>query len=100
MNNIKYFIQYIFLILLFFIYKLIGLKYSRKLSALIFRKIGPFFRSSNLAHSNLTNALPQTKYLEREKILKSMWSNYGKILAEYVFLKDFRNVRGFYTFKN
>ena len=95
MNNIKYFIQYIFLILLFFIYKLIGLKFSRILSASIFRNIGPFFRSSNLAHSNLTNALPQTKYLEREKILKSMWSNYGKILAEYMFLKDFRNRKKF-----
>ena len=96
MNNIKYFIQYIFFILLFFIYKLIGLKYSRILSALIFRNIGPFFRSRNLAQSNLINALPKTKHLEREKILKNMWSNYGKILAEYMFLKDFRNRKKFY----
>ena len=28
---------------------------------------------------------------KEKKIIKSMWNNYGKILSEYMFLKQFRN---------
>jgi Kdo2-lipid IVA lauroyltransferase/acyltransferase len=91
MTKIKYFIQFIVILILFIIYKFLGLKYSRILSAKIFKLFGPFFRSNKISNNNLKRALTNSNENERKKILKSMWSNYGKIFAEYMFINDFRN---------
>ena len=91
MANIKYFIQYIIILVLFIIYKLLGLKYSRIISAQIFRIFGPFFRSNKISNDNLKRAFDNLDKNKRKKILKKMWSNYGKIFAEYMFIESFRN---------
>ena len=91
MIKIKYFIQYIIILILFIIFKFLGLKYSRILSANIFKLFGPFFRSSKISNDNLKKALTNSNEDERKIVLKSMWSNYGKIFAEYMFINDFRN---------
>ena len=91
MKNIKYFIQYIIILVLFIFYKLLGLKYSRILSAQIFKIFGPFFRSNKISDKNLKKAFVNLDKNKRKKILKKMWSNYGKIFAEYMFIKSFRN---------
>ena len=52
--------------------------------------LGPLFRSKNLSYNNLKNALPNSTLIERKKILNKMWFNYGQILSEYMFLKNFR----------
>ncbi len=96
MNNLKYFGQSIIIIFMFFIFKIIGRKFSILISAKLFSLIGPFFRSNTLSHSNLTNALPNFDYEYRKKILKDMWNNYGKIFAEYMFLKDYRKSKKLY----
>ena len=90
MNNIKYFSQFILISILFMIFKLIGLKYSSILSGRIFTVIGPIFRSNKICYSNLSKALPKLSLRQKKEIIKNMWNNYGKILAEYVFLKNFR----------
>jgi KDO2-lipid IV(A) lauroyltransferase len=91
MINLKYFLQFIIIIFLFFIYKILGLKYSSTLSGVILYILGPLFRSSEICHKNLMRAFPNLNKNKRKKILKNMWFNYGKILAEYVFIKNFRN---------
>ena len=90
MKKIKYFLQFITILFLFVIYKLLGLRISSILSGYILQILGPFFRSKNLALSNLKKALPNSDTNIRKKILKKMWFNYGQILSEYVFLKNFR----------
>ena len=90
MNKIKYFIQYIAIIILFFIYKILGLNISSRLSGYILLIIGPLFRSNKLTEKNLIRALPNLTTIERSKIIKTMWFNYGRILSEYMFIKDFR----------
>ena len=35
--------------------------------------------------------LPDSNKEKINLIIKKMWGNYGRILSEYVFLKDFRN---------
>ena len=90
MNNIKYFSQFILISILFMIFKLIGLKYSSILSGRIFTVIGPIFRSNKICYSNLSKALPKLSLRQKKEIIKNMWNNYGKILAEYVFIKNFR----------
>ena len=90
MNRIKYFLQFLIIIFLFSIYKILGLKFSTKISGKILRYFGPLFRSENIIISNLTKAFPKLDLKEKKKIIKKMWGNYGKIFAEYVFLKNFK----------
>ena len=91
MKNIKYFIQFLLIIISFVIFKLLGVRFSSNLSGKIFEKIGPFFRSKRIIQSNIKRAFPNTNLEDIEKISKSMWNNYGRIFAEYIFLKDFRS---------
>ena len=91
MKNIKYFIQFLLTIISFVIFKLLGVKFSSNLSGKIFEKIGPFFRSKRIIQSNIKRAFPNTNLEDIEKISKSMWNNYGRIFAEYIFIKDFRS---------
>ncbi len=91
MTNLKYLFQFLVIIILFIIFKLLGLKFSRILSSSIFKLIGPKFRSLNVSNMNLMKAMPKSNENQRKEILSSMWGNYGKIFAEYIFLKDFRN---------
>ena len=95
MNNLKYFFQFLIIILFLSIFKLIGSKYSTILSGKIFELIGPFFRSNKISSSNLSLALTELDEIEKNKIIKKMWNNYGKILADYVFIKNYRNSKNF-----
>ena len=90
MKSIKYFIQFLIIFILFFIFKLLGLKFASYISGKIVSLIGPFFRSKNLIKSNILKALPNLNKNEIEKISTMMWNNYGRILAEYMFIKKFR----------
>jgi len=90
MKQVKYFIQFIFIYSLFIIFRLLGLKLASSLSSKIAILIGPFFRSKSLITSNILKALPNLKQNEINKISISMWGNYGRILSEYVFIKDIR----------
>ena len=87
----KYLTEFIIIISLFLIFKILGLKISSYISGKIFSLIGPFFRSKKIINSNLKNALPNASKIEIKKYSTNMWNYYGKILAEYLFLKDFRN---------
>ena len=91
MKNIKYILQFICILFLFGIFKVIGLKYSRILSGNIMTFVGPIFRSKSIIFSNLSRAFPNLDKIEKKKILKKMWFNYGNIFAEYMFIKKFRN---------
>tara|TARA_B100000780_G_scaffold275949_1_gene243600 strand:+ start:1821 stop:2681 length:861 start_codon:yes stop_codon:yes gene_type:complete len=90
MKLIKYFIQFLIILIFFLIFKIIGLKSASYFSGKVVSFIGPLFRSKDLIQSNILKALPNLHQSDLRKISKSMWNNYGKILAEYVFIKDFR----------
>ena len=91
MHKIKYILQFIGIIFLLLLYKILGLRLSSNLSGYIFLFLGPAFRSSNIAQNNLKKAFPNSNFNERKKILKKMWFNYGRIFSEYMFIKNFRN---------
>ena len=91
MSKIKYFFQFIGVILLFSIFKILGRKYASILSGNIMTIIGPLFRSKKICYHNLSTAFPELDTKQKENILKEMWFNYGRILAEYVFISNFRN---------
>ena len=90
MKQIKYFFQFLLIIIFFLFFKILRFRISSTVSGKIFEIIGPLFRSKNLIHSNIKKAIPNSNYEELNKITKLMWNNYGRIFAEYMFIKEFR----------
>ena len=91
MKKIKYFFEFLTILFLFLIYKILGLKLSSFISGKLFELIGPLFRSKDVIKKNISRAFPKINTQEMQNIKKSMWNNYGRTLSEYIFLKDFRN---------
>ena len=90
MKYFNYFIQYIFVIIAFTLFKICGLRMSSTIGGKIFEKIGPLFRSKKIIHKNIKRALPDINNENLETLTRLMWNNYGRTFAEYIFLKDFR----------
>ena len=92
MRKIIYFIEFILIKVLFIFFKIIGYKYSSNLGFLIGKIIGPIFRSKELIIKNLEKANIQ-KQNDLREIASNVLGNYGRIFAEYIHLKNFRNDR-------
>ena len=78
---------------MFFVFKIIGFKYSSFIGGKLFQAIGPFFRSKKIIHSNIKRVFPNIASKNLKKITSNMWENYGRVFAEYMFIKDFRSDR-------
>ena len=91
MKIIKYFLQFAIIATLFCLFKILGLKLSSTLGGKLFEMIGPLFRSKKLIHSNLKKAFPDINLDSLNKITNLMWNNYGRVFAEYMFIKRFRS---------
>ena len=91
MKKIKYFLEFIVISFLLIIFKILGISFSLKFSGYLLRKLGPIFRSKTICNINLSIAFPELNNSQKEIIIQNMWSNYGKILAEYIYINKFRN---------
>ena len=91
MKKIKYFVEFLIIIFLFVIFKILRFKLASSLGGLIGRSIGPLFRSKKKILSNISKALPEIGEKNTKLIVKKMWENYGRILSEYMFINNFRN---------
>ena len=90
MKIIKYFFEFIIIIFLFIIFKLLGRKLSSDLGCLISIYIGFNFRSKKRISTNFKKAFPRLGNEEENKYTREMWCNFGRTFAEYVYLKEFR----------
>ena len=90
MKTIKYFFEFLSVISLFFIFKLIGLRNASNLGGLIGEICGPLFRSKKITKQNIKNGLGEIDNKEEIKIINGMWNNIGRTFAEYVYLKKFK----------
>ena len=86
----KYLIEFIVIIVFFFIFKILGLKISTFISRKIFNIFGSIFRSKKVVSKNLKIAFPKITDVEIEDYTNKMWNYYGEIFVEYLFLKKFR----------
>ncbi len=89
-KTINYFFQALIIYLLFFVGLILGLNLSRKIFSFLFVLIGPIFRSKRITKKNLEIFSLNISNLDKEKISKNMWKNYGKTFIEYIFLERFR----------
>ena len=60
MKFIKYFFQFLFIIFILTIFKIIGLRLSRVVASKIFSIVGPFFRSKKVIEKNISFAFSNT----------------------------------------
>jgi len=90
-KTIKYFFQAIIIYLFFIIIKIIGLKLSRNFFSYFFNKVGPLIKSEQIINDNLQKFIGTYSEDIKQNTKFKMWSNYGKVFVEYLFLSKFRN---------
>jgi len=88
MKKLNHFLQYIFINIFFLIFKILGFRKSSDLGNIIGKYLGPIFRSKK----SIINNLEKAGINKNQNIIASnVLGNYGRILAEYVHLKNFKN---------
>ena len=80
MKTLVYFFQFVFVMFLFLIFKILGLKISSALGGKIFQILGPFFRSKNLIYKNIRKALPNIN----DKEIDISQNKCGIIMEEFL----------------
>lgn len=90
MKNLNHIFQFIIIKFIFTLFEVIGFKASSNFGFFIGKFFGPIFRSKqsiikNLKKANLSNNL------NLNNVANNILGNYGRIFAEYVHLKNFRN---------
>ena len=102
MKLLRYFFEYILIIILFFIFKLLGYRISSEFGCFLGKTFGPFFRSKKTIKDNLLKFDSSLTPEEISKISKEMWGNYGRILSEYPYISNFRkgNLNKYITVEN
>ena len=90
MKLIRYFFEYIFIIILFCLMRLLGYKIASEIGCFLGKTFGPLFRSKKIIKNNLIKFDNSLTPENIKRISKEMWENYGRILAEYPFISSFR----------
>ena len=90
MKILKYFLQFLIVLSLFIIFKIIRLQKSSFLGSFLAKVFGPLVRSKKIIEKNLKICFKKIDSREIEKISLGMWDNIGRTFSEYVFLKDFK----------
>ena len=91
MKIIKYIFEFVFILFFFLIFKILGYKLASNLGSKIGQVCGPLFRPKKRILSNIKKSLKNLNEEDAKNIVRDMWANYGRILSDYIFLKDFRN---------
>ena len=90
MKIINYFLKNLLIKLFFLICKINFYKKASNLGKLVGEKVGPYLKSKKIIKNNINRILPNATKEDVNLIVKKMWGNYGRILSEYVFIKDFK----------
>ena len=89
-KNFNYLFQSILIYSFLLIARIIGLKLSRKIFSFIFLSFAHIFKSKKVISENLYTYNKNISSSEKEKIIASMWKNYGMTFVEYIFLDKFK----------
>jgi Kdo2-lipid IVA lauroyltransferase/acyltransferase len=69
---------------------LLALDRASALGGSLARMIGPLLGISNRARVNLRRAMPELSVAEIDRIVRNMWDNLGRVVAEFPHLGQFR----------
>ena len=90
MKTVIYIFEFFLISLLLIIFKILGYKLASNFGFFIGKTFGPFFRSKSLVKDNLKKSNISLKKTH-EQSTDEIFGNYGRIFAEYPFIKNFRN---------
>jgi len=90
MKTVIYFFEFVLVSLLLVIFKILGYKLASNFGFFIGKTFGPLFRSKSLVIDNLKKSNISLKKTH-EQSTDEIFGNYGRIFAEYPFIKNFRN---------
>ena len=90
MKTVIYFFEFVLVSLLLIIFKILGYKLASNFGFFIGKTFGPLFRSKSLVIDNLKKSNISLKKTH-EQSADEIFGNYGRIIAEYPFIKNFRN---------
>ncbi len=91
MNKLKYLIESFIIFFLFLLFKILRYRLASNFGSYLGKSFGPLFRSKKTIYSNIKKAFPNYTENQVKEVIKNMWSNYGRIFAEYIFISHFRN---------
>tara|TARA_B100000242_G_scaffold70142_1_gene44135 strand:+ start:292 stop:1167 length:876 start_codon:yes stop_codon:yes gene_type:complete len=83
---LNYFLQATIIYFLLFFGRIIGVKLGRSMFSFIFLYFAHYFKSKKVINKNLKIFKKDITSIEKNKILSSMWKNYGMTFVEYIFL--------------
>ena len=89
MKIIRYFLEFVIVIIFFLIFKIIGLKLSSDLGEIIGKYFGPLFRKKTIAKKNILIAFPDLNEKSINWMIDRMWKNIGRIFGEYIHINKF-----------
>ena len=90
MKTVIYFFEFVLVSLFLIIFKILGYKLASNFGFFIGKTFGPLFRSKSLVIDNLKKSNISLKKTH-EQSTDEIFGNYGRIFAEYPFIKNFRN---------
>ena len=88
MKIIKYFFQFFIILILFFLFRILGYKNASNLGSKIGKVFGILIRSDKIILKNISyiSEYSKTRIDNTDKIVDDVFSNYGRILSDYVYL--------------
>ena len=89
MKIIRYFLEFVIVIIFFLIFKIIGLKLSSNFGEIIGKYFGPLFRKKTIAKKNILIAFPDLNENSINEMIERMWKNIGRIFGEYIHINKF-----------
>ena len=87
MKQIRYIFEAALLYTLFIIFKVLAPETASNIGGWIGKTIGPKLAASRKARKNIQRAFPNKNEKEQNEIIKGMWDNLGRIIAEYPHLE-------------
>tara|TARA_B100001057_G_scaffold269610_1_gene269769 strand:- start:983 stop:1846 length:864 start_codon:yes stop_codon:yes gene_type:complete len=91
MKNILYFFQFLFVIIIFFFFKLIPLKTSKLVASIIFRIVGKFSSAHKTAIKNCMYVFPNYEGKVINSIIDKSWENIGETICELLRFQEIYN---------
>ena len=87
MKKIRYAFEALILYSFFYFFKILPPSIASDIGGLIGKTIGPHLAASRKALRNIVLSLPETTQKEQKHIVKGMWENLGRVMAEYPHLE-------------
>lgn len=86
-QRVKYAFETVLAFLFYGLFRIMPVAVASAAGGFIMSRIGPRMGASRTARRNLLRAFPEKTEAEREEIVRGMWDNLGRVVAEYPHLR-------------